>query len=135
MYYSVLVYHGLPFYSAKSELPASTTLAVSTTPVVKGASEEIVKQLKDELSSFKNVEELRTECKKIFRFRDEENEWQVWRWKFTDRKSLKDFDNDKFLLALYYDLMHRRFVAMCANCNIINDYILAHLWSTLLYTS
>ena len=45
---------------------------------------------------------------------------------------LKDFDNDKFLLALYYDLMHRRFVAMCANCNIINDYIRAHLWSTLL---
>ena len=55
----------MSFYSTKPELPASTTPAVSTTPVVKGASEEAVKQLKDELSSLKKiVEELRTEYKK-----------------------------------------------------------------------
>ena len=73
MYYSVLVYHVLSFYSTKPELPASTTPAVSTTPVVKGASEEIAKQLKDELSLKKIIEELRTECKKdITRFTVEE---------------------------------------------------------------
>jgi len=53
------------FYSTKPELPATTTPAVSTAPVVKGASEEAVKQLKDELASLKKiVEELRTEYKK-----------------------------------------------------------------------
>jgi len=54
------------FYSNKPELPATTTPAVSPAPpVVKGASEEAVKQLKDELMSLKKVvEELRTEYKK-----------------------------------------------------------------------
>ena len=47
----------MSFYSTKPELPASTTPAVSTTPVVKGASEEAVKQLKDELSSLKTIVE------------------------------------------------------------------------------
>ena len=53
------------FYSTKPELPTTTTPAVSAAPVVKGASEEAVKQLKDELASLKKVvEELRTEYKK-----------------------------------------------------------------------
>ena len=105
MYYSVLVYHGLPFYSAKSELPASTTLAVSTTPVVKGASEEIVKQLKDELSVISQKDRWGTENGMQKRYLEMRNvyRWQVWSWKLIDWRSLKDFDDDK-LLALYYDL-------------------------------
>ncbi|XP_065908681.1 CD2-associated protein-like isoform X3 [Dysidea avara] len=54
-----------PPTSNRPELPTSTTPAVSAAPVIKGASEESVKQLKDELASLKKiVEELRTEYKK-----------------------------------------------------------------------
>ena len=55
----------MSFCSNRPELPTSTTPAVSAAPVIKGASEESVKQLKDELASLKKiVEELRTEYKK-----------------------------------------------------------------------
>ena len=54
----------MSFYITKPELPASSIPAVSTTSVVKGTSDEAVKQSLCKRWVKKIVEELRTEYKK-----------------------------------------------------------------------